>query len=89
MSKTQLEKHNIKSIRKVAQGLLIADTSGEEWLLKGNILLHSNTRGKINEFHRQCEVCNFTHAIKYISSHATKLTRKPRLSRIDYLFSLI
>ena len=90
MSNKQMKKYNIVSIRTYGDEILISDISKDEWIIRGNTLYHRNNKGTENEFHYQKKVDNFAHAIKYISGHATRLTRKSnKVSRMDYLFSLI
>lgn len=87
-----MQKFNIKYIRNMEYGILICDTTGDEWILReDNVLLHHNNRNKRGniDYHRQCEVNGLYEAIKYISNHTKKYKRKPRVSKIERLFATI
>lgn len=91
MPKHILDKYNLKSCRKVAEGLLIVSNDLDEWLIKDTILLHRdnrNKRGNIS-FHRQCTIKSNTHALRYISSHSKRYSKPPRQTRLEKLFELI
>lgn len=91
MSNEMLAKYNLKSCREVAEGLLIVSNDLDEWMIKGDILLHKsnkNRRGNIC-FHRQCKIHSHLHAFRYICSHTKRYSRPPKQTRLDYLFSLI
>lgn len=92
MSKNYLKRNNIKEVREMKDGVIfIIDNACHEWVLKGTTLFHMDNRrcdGKA-QYHRQREVDNIYHAIKYISNHTKKYLSKPKTSRMEYLFSLI
>lgn len=92
MSNQAMKKYHIKSIKNMKECVLITDTSGDEWRLVGASLFHLNNRNRRGnmEYHFQCNVKSFYHAIGYIKSHSQKyIIPKKRINRLDYLFSLI
>lgn len=92
MSNHELKRYNLKSARQMETGLMLVDTSGDEWLLKGTTLLHRDNRRSDNKvaFHFQRNVSSLNQALKYIKGHSQKLTTpKKRTCRMEYLFSLI
>ncbi|MGL5327900.1 MAG: hypothetical protein ACRDD7_01440 [Peptostreptococcaceae bacterium] len=93
MSQEDLQKHNIKEIRTMKDGVLfIIDKSSHEWVLKGNILFHMDNKrcdGKAH-YHKQREVANLTHAIKYIAGHSHRLTKlHKKQCKMERLFAMI
>lgn len=85
---------NVRRMDRFPSYIMLVDTTGDSWFVKGNTLYHRDNRRRDNkeQFHRQCEVKSFYHALNYIKSHSQKYT-SPRVNkreqRLNSLFDLI